>query len=141
MEEERIKDFFHGYDPELSSGIAFMERLERNLDAVEMIHRENEAAMKRNRIAVAVAAAAGFITGVVFTLIFPYIKALIQSMMATVLTEFRLSDNLQCEYVMTVSWLLIGGISVLVALNTYNLTLACRASRCSSTAEQLRRSS
>ena len=141
MEEERIKEFFRGYDPELSSGIAFMERLERNLDAVEMIHRENESAMKRNRIAVAVAAAAGFITGVVFTLIFPYIKALIQSVMAAVMTEFRLSDNLQCEYVMTISWLLIGGISVLVALNTYNLTLAWRASRHSYIAEQLRRSS
>ena len=126
MEEQRIKDIFRSYDPELSSSMAFMDRLERNLYAVEMIHRENEAVMKRNRIAVAVAAATGFITGVVFTLIFPYIKAIVQSMMAAVMTEFNLPSDHYSEYAMTISWLLIGGISVFAALYTYNLTHALR---------------
>ena len=126
MEEERIKDLFQEYDPLLSSSMDFIECLERNLDTMEIIHRENAAAMKRNRIAVAAAAAAGFITGVIFTLMFPYIKALIQSMMAAVLTEFCLPYTHPTEYAMTISWLLIGGISVFSALNTYNIILALR---------------
>ena len=129
MEEDKIKDIFNGYDPDLSSSFAFMERLARNMDAIEFIHKENAAVLKRNRIAVATAAAAGFITGVVFTLIFPYINVLIQSMMAAVMTEFLLPENFCGEYAMIVSWLFIGGISVFVSLNTYNLTLTLRPKR------------
>lgn len=127
MEEEKLKDLFKRYDPDISSSMAFMERLERNLNAVELIHQENNAVLKRNRMAVAIASAAGFITGVIFTLLFPYINTLVQTLMSAILTAFRLPDAIYGIHV--ISWLLIGGVSVFVALNTYTLTLSIIPSR------------
>ena len=66
MEEERLKDIFNDYDPELSSSRNFIERLERNLNAVELIQKENAKATRRNKAAVLIASIAGFITGFIF---------------------------------------------------------------------------
>lgn len=120
MEDDKIKEIISGYDPELSSSIDFMERLERNLKAVELIHQENEAALKRNRLAVAIASFSGFVTGVICTLLFPYINAMISSLTYAITASFQLIDF---DYgINVISWLLIGGVSVLVALNTYNIS-------------------
>ncbi|MDE5586507.1 MAG: hypothetical protein K2I92_09300 [Muribaculaceae bacterium] len=119
MEEERLKNLFSQYDPELSSSMAFIEHLERNLDTVELIHQENAAVMKRNRIAVAIASCTGFMSGVIFTLLFPYIDSLIKSLSDSMLTAYGLTDSLNGLHL--ISWLSIGGISVFVTINTYNL--------------------
>lgn len=120
MEEERLKEIFSEYDPELSSSLAFMERLDRNLNAVELIHQENDAVMKRNRLAVVIASVAGFVTGVLFTMMFPYINGLLQSLLSNILSASLLPDTHYGIHV--VSWFLIGGISVLVSLNTYHIS-------------------
>lgn len=127
MEEDKIKELFSGYDPDISSGIAFMERLERNLNAVELIHQENSEVLKRNRIAVAMASMAGFLTGVIFTLLFPYIDSLVQTLMSTILTACSLPDSLYGVHV--ISWLAIGGVSAFVALNTYSLSTSLLSHR------------
>lgn len=120
MEEDKIKEIFSGYNPEISSSIDFMERLERNLQAVELIHQENEAAIRRNRLAVTIASFSGFVTGVICTLLFPYINAIISSLTYSIASTFQLVDF---DYgINVISWLLIGGVSVLVALNTYNIS-------------------
>lgn len=120
MKDERLKEIFNDYDPKLSSSMDFMERLDRNLNAVELIHRENESVMKRNRIAVVLASLAGFITGVIFTLIFPYLHGLVNSVENTLLSTFSIPTPLYGIQIMT--WLLIGGISVFVAVNTYSIS-------------------
>lgn len=120
MEEDKIKEIFSGYNPEISSSIDFMERLERNLQAVELIHQENEAAIRRNRLAVTIASFSGFVTGVICTLLFPYINAIISSLTYSIASTFQLVDFDYGNNV--ISWLLIGGVSVLVALNTYNIS-------------------
>ena len=127
MEEDKLKDLFKSYDPELSSSRDFIERLERNLNAVELIHRDNAAVLKRNRIAVAIASVAGFITGVVFTLSLPYIEVFVNTLLSSLLSAFRLPDVLYSNQV--VSWLLVGAISVFVGLNTYTITLSLLPSR------------
>lgn len=120
MEDDRLKELFNGYVPKLSSSMDFMERLDRNLNAVELIHRENEAFMKRNRIAVALASLAGFITGVIFTLLFPYLNGLVNSVTDILLSTCSIPTPLYCIQVLT--WLLIGGISVFVSVNTYAIS-------------------
>ncbi|MBD5262119.1 MAG: hypothetical protein HDS38_08330 [Bacteroides sp.] len=120
MEEERIKDLFKDYAPDLSSSMDFMQRLERNLDAVELIHRENAAVMKRNRLAVAIASCAGFLTGVIFTLLFPYINSLIQSLSESIQASCNIPYSL--NGMQLIAWLAVGAASVFVALNTYSLT-------------------
>lgn len=121
MEDERLKEIFSGYDPKLSSSVDFMERLDRNLKAVELIHRENESVMKRNRIAVVLASLAGFITGVIFTLLFPYLHGLVNSVADTLLSTFSIPTPLYGLQILTL--LLIGGISVFVAVNTYSISI------------------
>ncbi len=127
MEEDRIKDIFREYDPELSSSIAFMERLERNLNAVELIHRENAAAMKRNKRAVTMAACAGFATGIIFTLILPYLTDLIHSVLVSFIGFAGEQDI--TGYSQVISWLIIGAFSVFIALDTYEITLNHRSLR------------
>ncbi|MDE5814142.1 MAG: hypothetical protein K2H72_07645 [Muribaculaceae bacterium] len=127
MEEDKLKDLFKSYDPELSSSRDFIERLERNLNVVELIHRDNAAVLKRNRIAVAIASVAGFITGVVFSLLLPYIEVFVNFLLSSLLSAFRLPDVIYGNQV--VSWLLVGAISVLVGLNTYTITLSIQPSR------------
>lgn len=121
MEEDKIKDIFSSYNPELTSSFAFMERLERNLNAVELIHRENAAVMKRNRMAVAVAACVGFISGMILTLLLPYIIKMIQSLMASF--PVNMAHNINPGYTLTISLILIGAVSVFVAVNVYDITL------------------
>ena len=120
MEEDRIKELFSEYNPELTSGIDFIDRLQRNLDAVELIHQENGAVMKRNRAAVMVSSLAGFVTGIIFSLFLPYIDSLVQTFLSSILTSCCLPDSLYVIHV--ISWLAIGGVSVFIALNTYFLS-------------------
>ena len=126
IEDEGIKEIFSSYDPELSSSMAFMERLERNLDAVELIHQENAAVLKRNRIAVAIASAAGFAAGVIFTLLLPYIYGIVRS----IIDSFPAISNLDPtgSYSLAAAYIVIGAVSVFVAVNTYSLSLSLRPS-------------
>lgn len=122
MEEDKISRIFREYEPEISSSMAFMERLERNLNAVEMVHRENEAVMRRNRIAIAAAAFAGFISGMIFTLLLPYITEVIRSGFEYLTRINGLYIN--NSYPQVLSWIIIGAISVFIAVNTYDITLS-----------------
>lgn len=127
MEEDKIKDIFQRYDPDLSSSMAFMERLERNMDAIEFIHKENAAVMKRNRIAVYVATCLGFISGIIFTLLLPYLKDMIGSVMEAIPVAFF--QSVISGYTTAISWIIIGAASVFIAVNTYDITLSLQPLR------------
>lgn len=73
MEEDSIKKLFDGFNPELTSDTMFMSRLQRNMEAVELVKRNSAAVRRRNKTAVVVAALAGFVTGVLLTLLLPHI--------------------------------------------------------------------
>ena len=75
MEDNRLRDIFKDYNPDLSSDFSFMQTLERNLDKVEIVRRHNVEIHRRARIAVFVAAVAGFVTGVIFMLFMPNLTA------------------------------------------------------------------
>lgn len=127
MEEDKLKDLFKSYDPELSSSRDFIERLERNLNAVELIHRDNAAVLKRNRIAVAIASIAGFITGVVFTLLLPFISGIVSSVIDSIPTISSIEPS--GDYSIAIAYLVIGALSVFVAVNTYSISLSLLPSR------------
>lgn len=122
--EDRIKSIFDDYDPELSSHIEFMKRLEHNLNAVELIHQENNKAIRRNRLAVVASAIVGFLTGFMFSLIMPYIVKTIAKILDCIpfgaqhFCNFPINDLCQLF-----AWMIIGGTSVLAAVYTYNLTI------------------
>ena len=65
-----LKSLFTNFEPELSSDFKFMNKLERNLNSVEIIKRHTAEVRSRNKKAVAIAAFAGFIVGFVFSLFY-----------------------------------------------------------------------
>lgn len=115
MEEDRIKELFSGYKPQLSSDTLFMNRLRSNLHSVELIRRRNAAMKRRYRLAVAVAAVAGFGAGMLFTLVAPQVAEAVGSIsMLTVPADLG----------SLAGWMITGLASVLTALAAYELTLA-----------------
>lgn len=122
MQEDTLKDIFKNYEPELSSRMDFMNRLERNLDAVELIHKENANAMKRNRLAVIAASASGFISGILFSLLIPFINQFISELCSRITTDIQLLNKI-ADYQQVAMWLIIGGISVIISLYTYKTIL------------------
>ena len=121
MEEDKLRDLFEGYDPDMDSGRIFIERLEHNLDSVELIHEQNARAVRRNKIAVFVASIAGLLTGLLFSSLLPYLEAFMSGL------ELKIKINTGiieiADYYHVLTWIIIGGISVMVSLSTYDLIL------------------
>lgn len=78
MEEEKLKSIFASFAPELSPDTQFMSRLKRNLESVELVKRHAEQLHKSNRRAIAVAALAGFIFGIIAALSYPTLIQILQ---------------------------------------------------------------
>lgn len=121
MEDEKLKELFGRFNPELSSDRQFMDRICRGIDSVEMIKRHTAELHRRSRKAVVVAALAGFIVGVLFMLALPYISSAVANLHA-LLPDSSILYTLTDNYLIA-AWLLIGTTSVITALNTYDLTL------------------
>ncbi len=118
MEDDRIRELFNDFDPDLSPDNRFIERLQRGMDVVESVRRQNVIMRKRNRIAVAIAALAGFVTGVSLTLLFPLIGRYVSTIHIAVPKVDLMIDF---QYV---AWLLTAVASMLIALNTYEIVMA-----------------
>lgn len=119
MEEDKLKDIFEAYRPELTSDSLFAARLQRNLDSVEIVRRRQAEMRRRGRLAVAVAAATGFVVGALLSLLLPYLGDYVTSIHFStpgfdeVMFNWRLFG-----------WCAVGFASVLTSLNAYHLTLA-----------------
>ncbi|MDE6650539.1 MAG: odorant receptor [Muribaculaceae bacterium] len=121
MEDDKLKDIFDGYNPELSSSFQFMRKLERNMESVEIIKRHDAALKRRNKIAVAISGLCGFAMGVILTLILPLIENRISSM--SILLPFINISRLTVDYGF-VAWIVIAAASVLTAINAYEASMA-----------------
>ncbi len=73
MEDDKLKDIFRDFDPDLSSSLQFISKLQRNMEAVEIVRQYNAALRRRNKLAVAIAGLCGFAVGVTLTLLYPFI--------------------------------------------------------------------
>lgn len=122
MEEKEIKSMFVNFDPELSSDSQFMNKLQRNLNSVEVIKRYTAEARSRNKKAVAMAAIVGFIVGFLFSLSLPYIRIAISAWQLTLPNESLM--NTLADNFTIIAWCVIGATAVSAALNTYELSLS-----------------
>lgn len=122
MEDVKIKDLFSNYQPELSSSCDFMAKLQRNMEAVEIVKRHNAALKKRNVLAVAIAALSGFAMGVILTLLFPLI--------GNWTSVFHIPlPSLQISGLTIIGWIVVAAVSVLTALNAYEIAMEGLTSR------------
>lgn len=121
MEDEKIKDLFEGFQPALSSEVLFMARLKRNMESVEIVKRHTEAMRKRNRIAIGVAALVGFVMGSVLTMLLPRIKSSVASFALAVPSHVLVDIHLDWQFF---GWVVTAAVSILTAINAYEITIA-----------------
>lgn len=122
MEDDKLKSLFANFEPELSSDFRFMNKLQRNLNSVEMIKQHNAEVRARSKKAVAIAAVVGFIVGFMFSLSLPYLNHAVSNWQLTLPSESML--NTFANNFTTIAWLVIGGTSVIAALNSYEISLS-----------------
>ena len=122
MEDDKLKFLFTNFEPELSSDFKFMNKLERNLNSVEIIKRHTAEVRSRNKKAVAIAAFAGFIVGFVFSLFLPYLSNAVSDWQSTLPGGYIM--NLFADSFTIIAWAVIAGTSVLAAINTYLVSLS-----------------
>ena len=122
MEDDKLKSLFSNFEPELSSDFLFMNKLQRNLNSVELINQHTVAVRSRSRKAVAIAAIVGFIVGFLFSLSLPYLSEAVSNWQLTLPSESVM--NVFANNFTIIAWLVIGGTSVFAALNSYELSLS-----------------
>lgn len=119
MEDDKLKSLFAEFQPELSSDRQFMNRLERNMESVEIVKRRVEEMRARNRRAIAVAAIVGFIVGFLFSLSLPYLSGLVAGWQVTLPQESVM--NVVADWFAVMAWGVIGSTAVIAAINTYDM--------------------
>lgn len=119
MEDDKLKALFADFQPELSSDSLFMNRLERNMESVEIVKRRMEEMRTRNRRAVAVAAIVGFVVGFLFSLTLPYLSGLVAGWQVTLPQESVMS--VVADWFAVIAWGVIGGTAVIAAINIYDM--------------------
>jgi len=121
MDDDKLKDLFDSFDPELSSDIRFLSKLQRNMDAVELVKQRSMATRKRNKVAVAVAALSGFVMGVLIMLLLPFIEDWISTINFTIpyFSMSSLTVDLQIA-----GWMLASVVSGFTAFNIYEIVLS-----------------
>ncbi len=122
MDEDKLQELFDNFKPELSSDNLFMNKLQQNLNSVELVRQQNAVLRAQNKKAVAIAAFVGFVVGVLFTLALPYIGAAVANLQAS-LQVGSFAKALADNY-LTFAWIVIGGTAVFSAVNTYEISLS-----------------
>lgn len=122
MDDDKLKQLFRDFDPDMKSDELFMTRLQHRLDSVEMVKEHNDEVIRRSRTATVIAASVGLIAGLLLSLALPYIGAGAESLkelMPTVRAAEFIADNY-----LVIAWGLIGATATAVAVNAYDLSLS-----------------
>lgn len=120
--DDDLKKLFDDFNPELSSGFRFMDRLQQKMESVEIVREHYAEQKRRNRKAVVIAAMTGFLVGLVFSMALPYLGSLVENILRSLPSEsafYHLAANYQI-----VVWLLITATSVFAAMSSYDISLA-----------------
>ncbi len=123
MDDDKIKVLLSGFEPEISPSAQFMAKMQRNLDAIEFVKEQNVALRKRNRRAVAIAAACGFAAGVIQTLLFPVIGEWLSGLEVSLPAAEAYSLS---QVYRIVSWIIMAGICIITSIGAYRSALASR---------------
>jgi hypothetical protein len=120
MEDDKLKELFTNFQPEMSSSLQFMAKLQKNMERVEILKQHNVAIKKRNKLAVCIAAAVGFIMGVILTLLFPLIGNWVSTF--SISLPYLQISSLTIDYSF-VGWIVTAVACIITALNAYEIAL------------------
>ncbi|MDE7441463.1 MAG: hypothetical protein K2M69_04775 [Muribaculaceae bacterium] len=119
MEEKSIREILDNFEPELSSDFQFMSRLKSNMDSVELVRKYNHEVMRNNRKAIVIAAAVGFLFGLLFSMFLPAIGEAMKGLQTAVQP-----GSFTCfvmEHYFPIILTIIAGASAFISLNTFEL--------------------
>lgn len=122
MEDEKLKTLFADFDPEITSDARFMDNLQRNLNAVEIVRRHSAEVKVINKKAVVIAALAGLVVGFLLSRLLPCL--------GNVMTKWQLSAPeesilaLLARNFQLIVWIIAGVCATLVSVNAYELSLS-----------------
>lgn len=119
MEDAKLKELFGNFQPPLSSGDKFMERLRKNMEAVEYVKQYTTAMRRRNRVAIAVAALSGFAMGVILTLLYPLFAAWLSTVKITIPHFAPMNIDFSI-----IAWIGIALACVATSVNAYEVTIS-----------------
>jgi hypothetical protein len=120
MEDDKLKELFTNFQPEMSSSLQFMAKLQKNMERVEILKQHSLAIKKRNKLAVCIAAAIGFLMGVILTLLFPLIGSWVSTFSIS-LPHLQIS-SFTIDYSF-VGWIIMAVTCIITALNAYEIAL------------------
>jgi hypothetical protein len=120
MEDDKLKELFTNFQPEMSSSLQFMAKLQKNMERVEILKQHNLAIKRRNKLAVCIAATIGFLMGVILTLLFPLIGSWVSTFSIS-LPHLQIS-SLTIDYSF-VGWIIMAVTCIITALNAYEIAL------------------
>ncbi len=122
MEDKDLRDFFESFEPPISEDYKFMTRLERNLDAVEIVNRNNKEYMRRNRLAMIISLIIAFSAGFCCALLMPTIQKLLIPILSNIhITSITLS-SWECSVILI--WSITTLIIILLSWSAYSISLA-----------------
>jgi hypothetical protein len=120
MEDDKLKELFNNFQPEMPSSLQFMAKLQKNMERVEILKQHNLAIKRRNKLAVCIAATIGFLMGVILTLLFPLIGSWVSTFSIS-LPHLQIS-SLTIDYSF-VGWIIMAVTCIITALNAYEIAL------------------
>lgn len=127
MDEDKLKNLFEDFKPELSSSRLFINKLDRKLNSVEMIVKHNAEVKARNRKAAVLAVTVGFVLGFLISLSLPYLRNLVNTWQLTLPGDSIY--NIFAANFATFFWCIVGITSILFSLNAYELSRSLLSSK------------
>lgn len=122
MEEDPLKDIFRNFKPELPPQEKFMHDLDVRLDAVEIIKNGQQHARRRNFMAMSAACIVGFICGVAFSFMVPWLSECMVSLSKTFdLQDMGLMDFTVCN---VTPWIIVALATMAVAWGVFRIALS-----------------
>jgi hypothetical protein len=120
MEDDKLKELFTNFQPEMSSSLQFMAKLQMDMKRVEFLKQHNLAIKRRNKLAVCIAAAVGFLMGVILTLLFQLIGSWVSTFSIS-LPHLQI-NSITIDYSF-VGWIIMAGTCIITSLNAYEIAL------------------
>ena len=116
-EDDKLREIFSGFEPDMQPDSVFMSRLERNIEQVELIKRQLTATRSRSRRAVVAATFTGFVFGVLSTAFYSHI-ALFMNYLAAV---SNISSNVIGDYSNVFITGILATVGVFLTYSVYDL--------------------
>lgn len=106
--DDELRGLFQSFNPELNQDAEFLQKLERNMNLLDMAAKYNAKFKKENRLSAALAALGGFVAGVISTLIMPFIVTKVIAFSSGFTNVVYSIDPLVTSII---SWVMVGAVT------------------------------